>query len=50
MSLHRTSVHPCAGPTLTGTAYATGAGRFTVDPDDTLVPDDALVPAGSGLR
>ncbi|MCL6288144.1 hypothetical protein [Streptomyces sp. 43Y-GA-1] len=50
MSFHRTSVHPCAGPPLTGTAYATGTGRFTVGPDDTLVPDDALVPAGSGLR
>ncbi|MEG9546908.1 MULTISPECIES: hypothetical protein [Streptomyces griseus group] len=44
MSFHRTSVHPCAGPTLTGTAYATGTGRFTVGPDDTLVP------AGFGLR
>ncbi|MFH8885893.1 hypothetical protein [Streptomyces californicus] len=25
-------------PAVTGTAYATGTGAFTVDPDDTLVP------------
>ncbi|MFH9263182.1 proline racemase family protein [Streptomyces sp. NPDC017546] len=29
---------PAVAPAVTGTAYATGASRFTVDPDDTLVP------------
>ncbi|MFJ5892642.1 proline racemase family protein [Streptomyces californicus] len=29
-------------PAVTGTAYATGTGAFTVDPDDTLVPGFVL--------
>ena len=39
-----TTVHgrPAVVPAMTGTAYATGTGRFTVDPDDTLVPGFVL--------
>ncbi len=39
-----TTVHgrPAVVPAVTGTAYATGTGRFTVDPDDTLVPGFVL--------
>ncbi|WP_240805826.1 proline racemase family protein [Streptomyces sp. BPSDS2] len=33
---------PAVVPAVTGTAYATGTGRFTVDPDDTLVPGFVL--------
>ncbi|NEB38292.1 proline racemase family protein [Streptomyces sp. SID14515] len=39
-----TTVHgrPAVVPAVTGTAYATGTGRFTVDPDDALVPGFVL--------
>ncbi|RPK89943.1 Proline racemase [Streptomyces sp. ADI98-10] len=39
-----TTVHgrPAVVPAVTGTAYATGTSRFTVDPDDTLVPGFVL--------
>lgn len=34
--------HPAVVPAVTGTAYATGTSRFTVDPDATLVPGFVL--------
>ncbi|MYT79753.1 proline racemase [Streptomyces sp. MnatMP-M77] len=39
-----TTVHgrPAVVPAVTGTAYATGTSRFTVDPDDTLLPGFVL--------
>ncbi|MFH9240513.1 proline racemase family protein [Streptomyces anulatus] len=39
-----TTVHgrPSVVPAVTGTAYATGTSRFTVDPDDALVPGFVL--------
>ncbi|WP_103534045.1 proline racemase family protein [Streptomyces sp. SM11] len=39
-----TTVHgrPAVVPAVTGTAYAIGTSRFTVDPDDTLVPGFVL--------
>ncbi|MFD4761053.1 proline racemase family protein [Streptomyces sp. NPDC058439] len=41
---HLTNAHglPAVVPAVTGTAYATGTCRFTVDPDDTLLPGFVL--------
>ncbi|WP_443080736.1 proline racemase family protein [Streptomyces sp. PTD5-9] len=41
---HLTTAHglPAVVPAITGTAYATGTCRFTVDPDDTLLPGFVL--------